>query len=113
MVVVSDLWRLVKAWAWIYLRTDKSRFDYIDRIRVRRPDLCWCELVDAWWKARPEMRSDYRKPYGSLVDFPLPRDCYKPRPNKYGVCYCPVTVEERAIEAEMRRAEKARLKGLE
>ena len=93
----GSAWRHVKAWAWIHLRTDKSRFAYVDRIRVRRPDLCWCELVDAWWRATPAMRSDYRKPYGCVCNFPLPRDCYRPRPTQAGICYCPVTVEEIAL----------------
>lgn len=95
----GSLWRHIKAWAWLYLRTDKSRFNYIDRIGRRRPDLCWCELVDAWWRATENMRSDYRRPYGCVCDFPLPRDCYKPRPKASGICYCPVTVEERALAA--------------
>ena len=98
------IWRYVKAWAWLNLRTDKSRFRYIDRIRARRPDLCWCELVDAWWRATKAMRGDYRKPYGSPIDFPLPRDCFTPRPTREGICYCPVTVEDRAFEAKMRRS---------
>ena len=98
----GSMWRHVKAWAWIYLRTDRSRFRYIDRIRARRPDLCWCGLVDAWWRATEPMLSDYQRPYGCVCDFPLPRDCYQPRPTQVGICYCPVTVEERAMEAEAR-----------
>lgn len=91
----------VKAWAWINLHTSRSRMRYIERRYARRPDLCWCDLADSWWRAEPGLVGDYRHPYGCVCDFPMPRTAQQ-RPTIPGVCYCPVTVEERALVAEAR-----------
>lgn len=34
-------------WAWMNLTTEKYRWARAGRLHARRPDLCWCEMVDA------------------------------------------------------------------
>lgn len=82
----DTIWAHVKAWAWLNLRTGKGRMAYIDRLYKRRPDLCWCNLVDSWWHAEPLMRDDYRKPSGCVCHFPMPRSAIV-RPADAS-CYC-------------------------
>lgn len=80
----DTVWAHVKAWSWLNLRTRRSRWRYIERLSRRHTDLCWCDLVDCWWRAEPAMRSDYRAPHGCVCDFPMPR---RVKPSA-GDCYC-------------------------
>lgn len=82
----DTIWAHIKAWAWMNLRTGRSRMAYIDRLYKRRPDLCWCNLIDSWWAAEPLMRSDYKKPNGCVCDFPMPAVA-RVRPSDT-TCYC-------------------------
>jgi hypothetical protein len=67
---------------WLAL-PEKRRWDYVGWLHKRRPNLCWCDLVDAaYLDAKAD---DYRKPNGCLCDMSLPSDAKPPRPSG---CYC-------------------------
>lgn len=76
--------RHVKAWVWLRL-SSRTRWQVIGWVHDRRPDLCWCDLVDSAVRAGGEYRADYAGEWGCLCDVLLPTDAGPPRP---GHCYC-------------------------
>lgn len=68
---------------WLAL-PERWRFSVVHRVNTRRPDLCWCDLVDAAYL--DQRKSDFKGSYGCACDIPLPTDA---RPPRAGACYCP------------------------
>lgn len=75
-------WRHVVGSAWLAL-PEKWRWSVVGRIHDRRPDLCWCDLVDC--AQLDAKKDDFRGHWGCGCDVPLP--IHNRRPD-YGSCYC-------------------------
>lgn len=69
---------------WLRL-PEKARWRVVTVVNKVRPDLCWCDLVDA--ALLDNHKDDYRDPWGCACDVALPTDARPPVP---GRCYCPV-----------------------
>jgi len=77
----------IQAWAWWRLTTENFRWRVANRLHNRRPDLCWCYMVEAvLLQGAP---NDYSSKYycGDLCNVPL---LSQARPWVEGRCYCSV-----------------------
>jgi hypothetical protein len=70
---------------WLAL-PEKVRWSVVRRMSDRRPELCWCDFVDAAMLDSKKRTGDFDGRYGCHCDVPLPTDVRPPRP---GECYCP------------------------
>lgn len=80
-----DLPHHVRAWAWWRLTTERMRWRIAERLHRRRPDLCWCEMVDSILLQGAPRDYDRRYPYGDLCNVPV---LHQVRPFVPGRCYC-------------------------
>lgn len=75
--------RHARAWAWWHLTSEKYRWERAEKLHARRPELCWCQMVDAiLLQGAPD---DYRAPLGDLCEVPLLSEV---QPFRLGQCYC-------------------------
>lgn len=85
--------RHIRGWVWWRFTTERLRWRIADRLHARRPDLCWCDMVDAILLQNPR-DYDRRYKYGDLCSVPLLSDA---DPFVPGRCYCspaPVPVSQ-------------------